>query len=247
MQKIFCYLILVFILASCSHTDWRTADNSSSGIAPLPENEPEALVHVYGARAYNWRGYFSLHCWIATKEKFADHFVTYHVIGFRLKSTGSTVVVRNDLPDRKWFGATPVLIEEIKGVRAEKAIPRIKELASNYPNAQQYRAWPGPNSNTFVSHIIRHTPELGVELPSNAIGKDWINDGEIIGLSQTGTGAQISLYGLLGITVGLADGIETNLLGLNFGIDFWTPALKLPIIGRVGFKDKPIIWKKNNL
>lgn len=228
------------ILLSCSHTDWRSADNSSAGIAPLPEHEPEALVHVYGARAINWRGYFSLHCWIAVKEKNADHFVTYHVMGFRLNRTGTTVVIQKDIPDRKWYGAMPQLIQEIKGVAAENAIPRIKELVENYPNAKTYRAWPGPNSNTFISYILRHTPELGVELPSNAIGKDWLDDGDLIGFSETKTGAQVSAYGLLGLTVGLADGVELNLLGLNFGLDFWTPALKLPLIGRIGFKDKPL-------
>jgi hypothetical protein len=30
------------------------------------------------------------------------------------------------------------------------------------------------------------------------------------------------------------EGIEVNLLGLNFGIDFKSPALKLPGIGRLG-------------
>lgn len=36
------------------------------------------------------------------------------------------------------------------------------------------------------------------------------------------------------MTVGLVEGLEINLLGLNFGIDFLRPALKLPLIGRLG-------------
>lgn len=234
-------LVLICVFAfSCSSTDWRRADNSSAGIAPSPENEREALVHVYGARTVNWRGYFSLHCWIATKEKDADHYVTYHVIGFRLNRTGTSVVVQQDLPDRRWYGAEPYLISELKGAKAEAAIPQIKALAETYPNAEVYRAWPGPNSNTFVSHIIRHVPEMGVELPSNAIGKDWIDDGDVIGWSESGTGVQVSALGALGLTVGLAEGLELNLLGLNFGVDLWRPALKLPLVGRIGFRDAPI-------
>jgi hypothetical protein len=30
------------------------------------------------------------------------------------------------------------------------------------------------------------------------------------------------------------EGVEFNLLGLNFGIDFIKPAFKLPFIGRLG-------------
>ena len=39
------------------------------------------------------------------------------------------------------------------------------------------------------------------------------------------------------LIVGLKEGIELGLLGLSFGIDFYPPAVKLPIIGRVGFSD----------
>ncbi len=230
---------LCFFLGACAHTDWRTADRSSVGIAPDPAQEPEALVHVYAARAINWRGYFAVHSWIATKEKNADHYMTYHVIGFRLKRTGHTVAIEKDVPDRKWFGAAPTLIQELKGEKAERAIPKILEAAKSYPYDNFYRAWPGPNSNTFISHIIRRTPELGVELPPHAIGKDWMNGGDLVGLSESKTGVQFSLLGVFGLTLGAAEGIEVNLLGLNFGVDFWRPALKLPLVGRVGMKDAP--------
>jgi hypothetical protein len=241
-RKVNSFLVLLFFifLSSCSSTDWRRADNSSAGIAPLPENEKQAVVHVYGARTVNWRGYFSLHCWIATKEKNADKYVTYHVIGWRLQRAGTSVVIAHDIPDRRWFGAEPQLISELIGEKAESAIPKIKELAESYPNAKVYRAWPGPNSNTFVSHIIRNVPEMGVELPSNAVGKDWIDDGDLFGFSETGTGVQFSTLGAFGLTLGLAEGVELNLLGLSFGLDVWRPAIKLPLVGRLGFKDAPI-------
>jgi hypothetical protein len=38
------------------YTHWSAASMASSGQAPEPSQEPEALVQVYGARAYNWRG-----------------------------------------------------------------------------------------------------------------------------------------------------------------------------------------------
>jgi len=47
----------------------------------------------------------------------------------------------------------------------------------------------------------------------------------------------VSLLGLLGLTVGLEEGIEFNILGLNFGIDLNRPGLRLPAIGRLGMDD----------
>ena len=37
-------------------THWSAASMASNGRAPKPSQQPEALVQVYGARAYNWRG-----------------------------------------------------------------------------------------------------------------------------------------------------------------------------------------------
>ncbi|WP_163143990.1 DUF3750 domain-containing protein, partial [Arhodomonas sp. KWT] len=47
--------------------DWRTASRASAGIAPVPGAAPEAIVQVYAARAFEWRGAFAVHTWIATK------------------------------------------------------------------------------------------------------------------------------------------------------------------------------------
>ena len=135
------------------------------------------MVQVYAARTINWKGWLSVHSWIATKEKDADYYETYQVMGYRVFRGGEAVSVKKDIPDRRWFGAEPELIEELRGEKAERAITQIKKLVAEYPYNRVYRIWPGPNSNTFVSHIIRHVPELTVELPPHAIGKDWIDDG----------------------------------------------------------------------
>lgn len=237
----------LFILFLCCFTflpgtkafseEWWTADRSSMGLAPSPRDHPEALVQIYAARAFRWRGYFAVHTWIAVKDKNADHYLTYHVTGFGLGQNGGTVMIDDDIPDRHWYGAEADLLYELKGPLAEQAIPKIQEAALSYPYQNFYRVWPGPNSNTFISHIIRHTPELRFELPPNAIGKDWIGTGDVFGYSETGTGVQVSLLGVLGLTVGLGEGVEVNVLGFSFGIDFLRPALKLPLVGRLGMRD----------
>jgi hypothetical protein len=230
-------LLLSFFAWPLHAQDWRTADRSSMGLAPSPEDEPEALVRIYAARAFRWRGYFAVHTWIATKEKDAASYTTWHVTNFGLRRTGSTVAIQEDIPDRRWFGADADLLYELKGPAAEQAIVEIRDAVARYPYREFYRAWPGPNSNTFVSHVIRESPSLRFELPPHAIGKDWIGTGDLVGLSETGTGVQLSLFGLLGLTMGLGEGIEVNVLGLSLGVDFLRPALKLPMVGRLGMRD----------
>ena len=44
----------------------------------------------------------------------------------------------------------------------------------------------------------------------------------------------MSLFGLLGLTASAVEGLELNLLGLTFGINPFDPALKLPLVGRLG-------------
>lgn len=230
----------ILISMAVTHRDWRTANRSSAGISPRPNQTSEAIVEVFVARTINWRGYLSVHSWIATKEKNAKTYLTYQVMGWNLYSSGNAVSVREDIPDRYWFGAKPQLIEELRGEKAENAIKHIKILAADYPFKTIYKVWPGPNSNTFISHIIREVPELTVEIPSNAIGKDWLVPFKIFAKSESGSGWQVSVLGILGFTIGKAEGIEVNLFGISFGIDFLSPAIKLPFIGRLGFKDKPL-------
>ena len=111
---------------------------------------------------------------------------------------------------------------------------KIEAAIRSYPYAQEYRSYPGPNSNTFLAHIGREVPALQLDLPANAIGKDYRPLFRPLGISPTGRGVQLSLLGLLGLSVGLEDGIEANILGLNFGLDLNPPGLRLPFAGRLG-------------
>jgi hypothetical protein len=218
--------------------DYRTADRSSSGIAPLPENTPEAVVQVYAARALNWRGIFGVHTWIATKAENADHYTVHQVIGWRLWRKLPAVASRNGIPDGNWFGNRPEIIAELRGPNATEAIGKIEEAVETYPYPRKYHLWPGPNSNTFTAHVGRHVPDLKMELPVTAVGKDYPINSAIIDRAPSGTGYQLSLYGLFGVLMAWQEGLEVNLLGLSVGIDLNRPALKLPIIGRIGFSQR---------
>jgi len=107
-------------------------------------------------------------------------------------------------------------------------------VVAAYPYNNTYRIWPGPNSNTFTAFVLRHVPELRVDLPAHAIGKDYLGT-RVFARSPSGTGGQVSLFGVLGLVAGIEEGIELNLLGLTFGVDPNDVALELPLVGSLGF------------
>jgi Protein of unknown function (DUF3750) len=113
----------------------------------------------------------------------------------------------------------------------DELIKRIDKAAREYPYAREYTLWPGPNSNTFTAHIARAVPELEVDLPATAIGKDYLG-GSIFGAAPSGSGYQVSLGGLLGIAASRVEGLEINVLGLNVGVG--PSGIKLPFVGRIG-------------
>jgi len=219
--------------------DWRTADRSSAGIAPHPASTTEAVVQVYAARAFNWRGALAVHTWIATKPGNAEYYTVHQVMGWRRYQNLPVVISAPDIPDRLWYGAQPELLVDLRGPQAANAIPRIEAAVTSYPHEREYGLWPGPNSNTFTAHVGRAVPELAMDLPTTAIGKDYLSNGGFVDGAPSGTGGQVSLYGLLGVTVAMEEGLELNLLALNFGVDVLRPAIKLPGIGRIGMKKSP--------
>ena len=88
--------------------------------------------------------------------------------------------------------------------------------------------------------MARRVPELGAALPANALGKDYLDKGAFLARTPSNTGWQLSVYGALGVTLALREGIEINILGLVFGLDLTRPALKLPFVGRIGLsRDLP--------
>ncbi|PXX89687.1 DUF3750 domain-containing protein [Marinobacter vulgaris] len=224
------------LLAACAgfqdSGSWRTADRSSAGLAPTPEQEQGAVVQVYGARAYNWRGYFSVHTWISTKEAGANTYYVHQVTGWR----HYVIQSRPDDPDRNWYGAKPALIADFRGQQAERIIGQLGGVIENYPYPTTYEAWPGPNSNTFVAWVIRQIPEMDVALPSNAIGKDYLGNG-LISEVPGGAGYQLSLGGYFGVLAGVREGLELNILGLSLGINPLALGIKLPGIGELALRN----------
>jgi len=214
--------------------DWQTASHRSAGLAPDPARHAGAVVQVYAGRAFGWRGAFSDHTWLVAKEPGATRYQRYEVIGWYGGGGRSVVSVSSSrAPDAEWYGAQPRLLRDLRDADAEAVIEALQPAIERYEHGRRYRAWPGPNSNTFVADLARMIPALHLTMPSTAIGKDFLPGGAIVARTPSGTGWQVSLFGLLGITTGLDEGLEVNVLGLVTGIDVRRPALKLPGLGRV--------------
>ena len=213
--------------------DWRTAPRHSTGISPPAESSKDAIIQVFSARTFNWRGIFGVHTWIATKPSGGKQYTVHQVLGWRTWQNLPVIVSELDEPDRSWYGNTPNILLDIRGDEATNLIPKIEFAVKNYPYPNEYTIWPGPNSNTFVAWVARQVPQLGLALPTTAIGKDYLGR-HIVDRAPSGTGYQLSLLGLLGVTAARTEGVEINVLGLNFGIDPFGLAIKLPGVGSIG-------------
>lgn len=219
-------------IAHAQTLGWYQLPRDATNLLPDPQTTSEAIVGVLAAPTYGWRGYFAVHPWIVYKRAGDDAYTRFEVIGW----SRSNVVRRNHArADGQWYGASPTLLVFKRGPDAESLIPAIEQAIASYPYPQSYRSYPGPNSNTFVAHIGRAVPALGLDLPPTAIGKDYRPLTSPLGAPPSGTGVQLSFEGLLGVIASPQEGLELNLLGLGIGVDFNCPALRLPFVGRLGF------------
>ncbi len=96
-------------------SNWATAPRHSSGLAPDPAQLVDmAIVQVYAAPTYGWRGKVAVHPWIIYKRKGETAYTRYDVVGWRAPQ----VVQRNyAIPDGLWYGSTPQLLVDHRGGR----------------------------------------------------------------------------------------------------------------------------------
>jgi hypothetical protein len=209
------------------------ADWSSTGMLPEANADRAARLLIFTGRTGRWKGIFSVHSWVVFKAENAANWNRYDVVGW-----GQPVRNNGWAPDGRWYGDTPRVLLDLHGAQAAALIPKVQAAiaAYQYNRAGDYRIWPGPNSNTFVASVLRALPELETTLPSNAIGKDF-RPAPYFGLTDSRTGIEASLFGVVGVKLGWVEGVEFNFLGLVTGLDVRYPAVKLPGFGRIGIDD----------
>jgi len=174
IRVLFVLLVVSALLGCSSGQGWRSASREPAGLAPDPATTPEAILQVYGADAWGWRGWFAIHTWVAAKRSGEDGYTVYDVVGWRGRHGGPVMRISRDVPDRYWFGERPRIIKEYRGQGVDRLIEAVDRAARAYPWKRTYTVFPGPNSNTFTAWIGSQVPELELELPLSAIGKSYV-------------------------------------------------------------------------
>ena len=238
-------VISIALRAATGVPHWRDAGHAATGQAPDPAVMRSAIIQVYAARTWGPRGGAAVHTWIAAKRANADDYQRYEIIGWRLRRGEPALVRRSGNPDAEWFSSHPALLADIRGDDVDAVIDRMEDVIEAYPYQHEYKTWPGPNSNTFTAYVARRVPELRLDLPPTAIGKDFLGDG-VIGKAPSGTGYQVSAFGVVGVLAALEEGIELNLGGMVAGVDFTSLAIKLPGLGTWPARKRPEVWIGEN-
>lgn len=230
-------ILLIFLIAALfggSMVSCSSNNEITSGLlAPDPKEYSGGVIQVYSARTWGAKQAVSVHTWFSVKRENDDFYTSYEIIGWRLRRDDTALVVRTNSPDRDWWGHQPKLLLDYRESDVNALINKIEIAVENYEYKSEYQAYPGPNSNTFTATIARAVPEIGLDLPSTAIGKDYKNLSNFFGRSASG-GLQASFLGLFALTIGKEEGLEFNILGLNFEFDIFDLAIELPAIGRIG-------------
>jgi hypothetical protein len=167
------------------------------------------------------------HPWFAVRRRGEEEWRVYEVPSIGVERDP----FRGHSPYRR-----PIVHAVWRGAAAERAAACLEREAGPWLDRLRYRFYPGPNSNTFGDVMLRKC-KLRASLPSTSIGKDW--RGAIGGgVTSEGTGLQLETP-LLGLKLGLKEGVELHVLGLSIGIDLWPPAIILPLgPGRLGIADR---------
>ncbi len=177
MRALVILVAIVMVISGCQSPDWRTASREPAGIAPNPATTKDAVIEVYAADAFSWRGWFAVHTWIAVKPVDAREYRVFEVVGWRVDSGLPALrEYTTATPDRYWYGARPDKILSVTGAKAQQLIPKVTAAIHRYPYANEYKVFPGPNSNTFPAWVGLQVPELGLKLPFRALASGYIDD-----------------------------------------------------------------------
>jgi len=235
------FILVVFVLPPAASAtwwalverpaSWREANWGTSGILPPPQRD-DVAVYIMAARTGGMKGAISVHSWLVLKKQGEVAYDRYDKVGW-----GMPVRRNAYAADGYWYSNQPWVAHVVTGKQAENLLPNIEAAIASYPHAAQggYAVWPGPNSNSFVAHVLDTVPEIGARAPANATGRDFAPGLASLRIAPDWRDIHLTFGGYLGLAAGLRSGIEVHLLGLTAGLDLVRPGIKIPAIGRIGF------------
>lgn len=210
-------LALIVSLSSCSSSVVRDDSLVVVKEVNIPKGEP--LL----AR-------FATHSWVDYRP---DLYSSWRRIEIVNKNSGllhHKISDADALAGRRW-GERVRVLSQSDGKANPNFVRDIVRFSSGY-DASIYRVWPGPNSNTFAEHLLREVGGISAQLDHNAVGKEH---GFYAGRTAGGTGLELQTP-LLGVALGLQEGVEVSVLGLSAGASIMPPRVKIPILPALPLK-----------
>ncbi len=212
-----CALLLLTACASISPTYLPQADIDIVVVKSvrIPDSEP-------------WYSRFASHVWIEYRNQGDENWTRVEAnTEPKTEKIHPSVATHNV----RW-GRDVELLAVYLLSDAANMIPHIQQAAQIHAQDFHYRAYPGPNSNTYAARIINDVPGLDVELPHNAVGKNYTTTLSA-GITPSRDGLHLDTLPL-GASLGYQQGLEIHLIGLTAGLSLWPPQLKIPFLPRLG-------------
>jgi hypothetical protein len=222
---------LALALAGEGYSRFRPAAWTAATATP-----DEVVVQLRCATIPGGLGLLAVHYWFAVFDPPTHHWQRWEV--WQRPNAGGTSwqhVHKDLMTADASVGGGPVQIRaEWHGAEA-RALADALAQSSEYADRGRYLAWPGPNSNTYIAWVLRRSG-VAADLEPRGIGKDYLG---LVGvaISTTGLGVQAEST-VLGLKMGLRDGVELHVWYFTFGLDLLRPAVKTPF-GRLGMPEWP--------
>ena len=159
-----------------------------------------------------WYTVFAEHSWVDMKNGDEDSWQRVEIYNATSGPEVSSITAEKVRTTHR-FGNRSSVLSVAVGEEARLAIPVIHTFTERYE--LDYEAWPGPNSNTFISNLLDTVDGIDAQLHHNAAGKDFP-------------------WGYFDLGFDSSGGIELHLMQLTLGVGFWPPAIKLPLLPRLG-------------
>jgi hypothetical protein len=226
------WLLAAWLAVCLTGEVWkRTHPRPFTALAPAPD---EPVAQLRAAPLPSVLRFVAVHCWLLAFDPDTGRWHRWEVWQDADAGGASWGHVHKDLmhPDGDVGGGPYFVLREWRGLQA-RAILAALARSPRYPYRDRYCPLPGPNSNTYAAWVLREA-RVRADLHPMAVGKDYHGLCGA-GVSPTRTGVQAETP-LLGLKLGLADGLEAHGLCLTLGLDLWPPAVKTPL-GRLGFAE----------
>lgn len=167
---------------------------------------------------------FARHTWLDYRKDTASPWRRIEIVN---KSSGliHREISEAEFESKERWGQKVMILSQSDGKANSDFVSEIARFAES-DDWSAYRAFPGPNSNTFTENLIRSVEGISASLDHNAIGKEW---GFYVGPTAGGSGLELQTP-VVGTAVGIREGVEVSLFGLSAGLSFAPPSLKIPIL-----------------